>query len=123
MSLLVVDDKQVLSELWISLVSLIQSYVAGHDLGNPVGRVLIDDGADGRLTLRGDRKILALEWKCETGMGAWQLYEDDPGPERRLSDGSFRVGTDSNVEFSDRKGRLELEVAAEAFTAMIYDED
>jgi hypothetical protein len=51
------------------------------------------------------------------------LYEDDPGPERLLTSGEFGFDTDSLVSFSDRRGTVELEIAAEAFTAKVFNED
>ena len=116
-------EEAVLPELWISLVSLVRSYVAAHDIGRPVGRALVDLGDDGRLTIRGDQRILVIELDVHTGSGHWSLYEDDPGPERKLAEGTFGLTPNSLIEFSDRRGKLELEVAAEAFTAKIFDED
>ena len=37
--------------------------------------------------------------------------------------GEFKIGEDSLVALSDRRGKLELEVAAEAFTAKVFDEE
>jgi hypothetical protein len=51
------------------------------------------------------------------------LYEDDPGPERLLASGEFEFEADSTVKFSDRRAAVELEIAAEAFTAKVFDED
>jgi hypothetical protein len=110
-------------ELWISFAALIRSYVAAHDIGRPTGRALVDDGEDGHLTMRGESKTLTIEFDPVTGAGAWTTYEDDPGPERVLAHGEFQINEDSQVEFSDRPGRLELEVAAEALTAKIFDEE
>ena len=39
---------------------------------------LVDEGTDGHLTLRGEGKILALEYDPATGAGSWTIYEDDP---------------------------------------------
>jgi hypothetical protein len=117
------SQERVLVELWVSLAALIRSYVAAHDIGRPVGRALVDAGDDGRLTIRGDEKILTIDFDVKSGNGNWALYEDDPGPERQLTNGTFRMGTDSMVEFSDRRGKLEMEIAAEAFTARIFEEE
>jgi hypothetical protein len=116
-------DQRIFVELWISFTSLVRSYVAAHDIGRPVGRALVDDGEDGRLTVRTDRKILTIVYDAATGNGTWGIFADGAGPEQKLSDGSFRIDTESMVEFSDRKGRLDLEIAAEAFTAKIFDEE
>jgi hypothetical protein len=117
-------DARVYAELWISFASLIRSYVAGHDLSKPVSEhALVDEGENGGLTLRGEGKILALEYDAATGTGSWTMYEDDPGPERVLDHGEFKIGEDSLVALSDRRGKLELEVAAEAFTAKVFDEE
>jgi hypothetical protein len=116
-------ESSLYRELWISFASLIRSYVAAHDIGRPTGRALVDEGADGHLTLRGESKTLTVDFDAATGAGSWAIYEDDPGPERVLGQGTFKIDEDSQVEFSDRRGRLELEVAAEAFTAKIFDEE
>lgn len=114
----------VLSELWVSFVALIRSYVAAHDLAKPVSNhALVDEGEDGHVTLRGEHKTLGLEFDAATGAGNWTVYENDPGPERALEQGKFRIGLDSQVALSDRAGKLELEVAAEAFTAKVFDEE
>ena len=110
-------------ELWISFASLIRSYVAAHDIGRAIGHALVDEGEDGHLTLRGEGRTLSIDFDVTTGAGAWAVYEDDPGPDRMLGQGEFRMGEDSQVEFSDRRGKLELEVAAEAFTAKVFDEE
>jgi hypothetical protein len=116
-------NARVFAELWTSFVALIRSYVAGHDLAKPVSEhALVDEGEGGRLTLRGDGKVLGLEFEEESGSGSWTLYEDDPGPERVLERGTFAIGEDSRVALSDRLGKLELEVAAEAFTAKVFEE-
>lgn len=117
------SQERVLVELWVSFAALIRSYVAAHDIGRPVGRALVDAGDDGRLTIRGEEKILAIEFDVKSGEGTWTLYEDGPGAERELGSGTFRMDSDSMVEFSDRRGRLELEIAAEAFTARIFEEE
>ena len=116
-------DPRIFAELWISFVSLVRSYVAAHDLGRIEGHAFTDDGDDGRLTIREEKKILVIEFDAQTGAGQWKIYEDEPGPERQLSSGGFRIGTDSLVSFSDRRGAVELEIAAEAFTAKIFDQD
>ena len=113
---------RIYAELWTSFVALIRSYVAAHDLAQPVSsHALVDDGEAGHLTLRGELKTLGLEMNTETGQGSWVVYEDDPGPERVLARGSFEIDEDSRVALSDRAGKLELEVAAEAFTAKVFD--
>jgi hypothetical protein len=115
---------RVHAELWISFVSLIRSYVAAHDLSRPVTEhATVDEDENGSLTLRGEGKILALAYDLATGVGSWTIYEDDPGPERALGRGEFKIGEDSEVELSDRRGKLEMEVAAEAFTAKVFDEE
>jgi hypothetical protein len=117
-------DARVFAELWISFASLIRSYVAAHDLSKPVTEhALVDEGENGCLTLRGEGKILGLEYDSATGAGSWTIYEDDPGAERVLERGEFTIGEDSQVLLSDRRGKLELEVAAEAFTAKVFDEE
>ncbi len=133
MTLSVVDDSMVIAELWTSLRSLILSYVAGHELGKRGGdQATTTAGSDGgRLTIQSEGRTLAIEFTLEStsaspecfNKGEWRLYEDGPGPARVITKGSFHIGTDSTVEFSDRRGKLELEVAAEAFTAKIFDED
>jgi len=113
---------RVYAELWISFTALVRSYVAAHDLSKPVTEhALVDDGEEGSLTLRGEGKILTLEYDSATGDGTWNLYEDDPAAERLLDQGEFRIGDDSQVQLSDRRGKLDLEVAAEAFTAKVFD--
>ena len=117
-------DARLYAELWISFTSLIRSYVAGHDLSKPVTEhALVDEDEDGCLTLRGEGKILALEFDAAAGTGSWTMYEDDPGAERVLEQGEFKIDEDSQVVLSDRRGKLELEVAAEAFTAKVFDEE
>ncbi len=116
-------DTRIFQELWISFTSLVRSYVAAHDIGRVVGRTLVDEGEEDRLTVRGERKILVIQYAADTGKGSWAIYEDEAGPERMLSEGTYRIDTESMVEFSDRKGRLDLEIAAEAFTAKIFDEE
>jgi hypothetical protein len=118
-----VGDQRVFVELWVSFASLVRSYVAAHDLGRIEGRAFVDDGEDGRLTVREDKKILVIEFDAQTGTGEWTMDEDEVGPERRLKSGEFRIGADSMVTFSDRRGAVEMEIAAEAFTAKIFDED
>ncbi|MBV8632125.1 MAG: hypothetical protein JOZ83_14435 [Silvibacterium sp.] len=114
----------VYAELWISFAALIRSYVAAHDLSKSVSQhALVDEGCEGCLTLRGEGKILALEYDSATGSGTWNLYEDDPGAERVLERGEFRIREDSQVGLSDRRGKLDLEVAAEAFTAKVFDQE
>ena len=112
------------AELWISFVALIRSYVAAHDLAKPLSNhAVVDDGEAGRLTLRSERKTLGLEFDEVSGVGTWAVYEDDPGPERVLERGKFKMGEDSRVALSDRMGKLEMEVSAEAFTSKVFDEE
>lgn len=123
MSTETVGDQRVWAELWVSFASLVRSYVAAHDLGRIEGRAFVDEGEDGRLTVRENEKILVIEFDAQTGTGQWGMYEDEPGPERRLSGGEFRIGADSLVKFSDRRGAVEMEIAAEAFTAKVFDQN
>lgn len=120
-------DARVYAELWISLAALIRSYVAGYDLARPVSEhALVDEGEGGSLTLRGEGKTLELEFEAASGAGNWTVFEDDPGaglgPDRVLERGRFALDEDSRVALSDRAGKLELEVAAEAFTAKVFEE-
>jgi len=113
---------RVFEELWISFAALIHSYVAAHDLAKPISdHALVDEGETGHLTLRGEGKTLGLEFDAVKGAGSWTVYEDDPGPDRVLEQGRFEINEDSQVALSDRLGKLELEVAAEAFTAKVFD--
>ena len=116
-------DARVIAELWVSFVALIRSYVAGHDLAKPVSEhALVDEGEGGHLTLRGgEGKRLEMEFDAESGDGNWTVYEDDPGPDRVLERGKFEIDDNSRVALSDRVGKLELEVAAEAFTAKVFE--
>jgi hypothetical protein len=111
------------AELWVSFVALVRSYVAAHDIGRTVGQGAVDEIENGRLSLQADGKVLTLEFNDATGTGSWVLYEDDPGPERVLERGEFRMDDESRMALSDRRGKLELEVAAEAFTAKVFDEE
>jgi hypothetical protein len=116
--------RRLYAELWVSFAALIRSYVAAHDLAKPVSsHALVDECETGHLTLRSEHKTLGLEFDAATGRGSWTVYEDDPGPERVLERGKFEIGNESRVELSDRAGQLELEVAAEAFTAKVFDEE
>lgn len=117
------DNIRVWTELWISFVSLVRSYVAAHDLGRIEGRAFVDDGGDGRLTVREEKKILTIEFDAQTGAGQWTIYEDEVGPERLIKSGGFRISPDSMVRFSDRHGAVEMEIAAEAFTAKVFEGD
>jgi hypothetical protein len=118
------QQHKLYAELWVSFVALIRSYVAAHDLAKPVSNhALVDEGDAAHLTLRGEHKTLDLEFNAATGTGAWTVYEDDPGPDRVLERGKFDIDEDSRVALSDRMGKLELEVAAEAFTAKVFDEE
>ncbi len=120
----VILANRVYAELWISFAALIRSYVAAHDLSKPISEhTLVEEDTDRHLSLSGEGKILALEYDPANGVGSWTIYEDDPGPERVLGRGEFKIGEDSQVELSDRRGKLELEVAAEAFTAKVFDEE
>jgi hypothetical protein len=119
------DEKtRLFAELWISFVALIRSYVAAHDLARPVSNhALVSEGEVGHLTLRDERKTLTLEFDAAKGTGSWAVYEDDPGPDRVLKQGSFKIDENSQVALSDRAGKLDLEVAAEACTARFFDEE
>lgn len=110
-------------ELWVSFAALIRSYVAGHDLAKPVSEhALVDEDEGGHLTLRGEGRTLEIEFDAASATGEWTVYEDDPGPDRVLENGKFEIGGDSRVALSDRMGKLDLEVAAEAFTAKVFEE-
>jgi hypothetical protein len=118
------QQHRLFAELWISFVALIRSYVAAHDLAKPLSdHASVDDRKAGRLTLRGERKTLTLEFDEMTGAGSWTIYEDDLASERVLERGKFRMTEDSQVSLSDRMGKLEMEVAAEAFTSKVLDEE
>ncbi len=114
-------DQRLFTELWISLVSLVRSYVAGHDLGRPSGHATVDC-EEGRLKIRTEEKLLTAAFDSATGKGEWNLYEASV-PERRLAGGEFEFSADSTVRLSDRRSAVEMEIAAEAFTARVFDED
>ena len=112
---------RVYAELWVSFAALIRSYVAANDLARPVSKhAIVDEGENGRLTVRAGHKALVLEFDAATGSGSWLAYEDDPGQERALERGEFRIGEESQVALSGRAGELELDVAAEIFTAKVF---
>lgn len=114
--------RSVCAELWTSFVALIRSYVAAHDLAMPAANhARVEQSEPGRLNVRGGNKTLALDFDPATGTGNWAVYQDDSGSPQARERGSFEIGLDSQVALSDRAGKLELEVAAEAFTAKIFD--
>jgi hypothetical protein len=115
------SDQRLFAELWISLVSLVRSYVAGHDLGRPSGHATVDC-EEGRLKIRAGKKLLTVEFDSASGKGKWNLYEAS-APERGLAGGEFEFSADSTVRLSDRRGAVEMEIAAEAFTARVFEED
>lgn len=131
MTLAEVKEDVVLAELWVSLVSLIESYVAAHELGKAqAGSTVYQAGADGgEVTIRRNGRTISLT--CKKGLGEWRSYHesavDRSGRERRTGPvagkGTFRMGTDGMVEFGDRKGKLDMDIAAIAFTARVLDED
>lgn len=111
------ERRRLCAELWISFTSLVRSYVAAHDLAIPIAsHAQVEVGAR-RLRLRAGRKTLELEFDPARGSGSWAVYENDLDLER----GGFEMDENSRVALSDRAGKLELEVAAEAFTAKIFD--
>lgn len=119
------QQHRVYAELWVSFAALIRSYVAANDLARPVSKhAIVEEGENGRLTVRAGHKTLGLEFDAAAGAGRWRVYEDDlrpePGPERVLERGEFRIGEDSQVALSGRMGKLELDVAAEIFTAKVF---
>ena len=117
--------RRLYAELWTSFAALIRSYVAATDLARPLsGHTLVDEGESGHLTLRGDRKALGLDFDAVTGAGSWTVYEDDLGPEQKpnrvLERGEFEIGEDSRVGLSGRMGKMEMDAAAEIFTAKVF---
>lgn len=112
--------RKVCAELWTSFVALIRSYIAAHDLAKPIASHAFVEVGAGRLTVKDEGKTLALEFHAAKGAGSWAVYEDSSGPQH-AERGTFEIGEDSQVALSDRAGKLELEVAAEAFTAKIFD--
>ena len=116
------EQRRLYAELWISFTALIRSYVAAHDLAMPVAsQAQVEEMELGRLALRVGRRTLALEFDSDRGAGSWTVNENEPGPDRALERGSFEMDENSRVALSDRPGKLELEVAAEAFTAKVFD--
>lgn len=119
------ERRRLCAELWISFIALIRSYVAAHDLAMPVAmHAQVEETEPGRLTLMAGQKALALEFDADSGSGTWAVYEEEPGegePGRVLERGCFEMDENSRVALSDRAGKLELEVAAEAFTAKVFD--
>lgn len=117
------QQRRVYAELWTSFVALIRSYVAANDLARPVSKhATVNEGENGRLAVRAGHKSLALEFDAATGAGSWTVYEDCPKPERKLERGRFDIGEDSRVGLSGRAGKLELDLAAEIFTAKVFEE-
>ncbi|MBW4028659.1 MAG: hypothetical protein HIU93_14885 [Acidobacteria bacterium] len=110
-----VDGTRVYSELWTSFVSLIRSYAAAHELGRKSGHAVIE-ASSSQLTVTMPDSLLTIAFDEKTGHGRWTLATGQQS-------GTFRIHEDSTVEFSDRMGRIDLEIAAEAFTAKILDED
>lgn len=116
------ERHRLYAELWISFTALIRSYVAAHDLAMPVAsHVQVEDAEQGHLALRSGSRTLALEFDPAQGTGSWAIYDGDPDPDRVLDRGGFEIDENSRVAMSDRPGKLELEVAAEAFTAKVFD--
>lgn len=116
------ERRRLYAELWISFTALIRSYVAAHDLAMPVaGQAQVEEIEPGRLALRVGSRTLALEFDSDRGAGSWTVHENEAGADGALERGSFEMDENSRVALSDRPGKLELEVAAEAFTAKVFD--
>lgn len=113
--------RRICAELWTSLVALIRSYVAAHDLAKPAANhARLRYTESGRLIVRGENKTFALDFDPAAGAGSWSVHEN--GLDRMAESGRFEIDEDSQVALSDRAGKLELEVAAEAFTAKLFEE-
>jgi hypothetical protein len=129
-------DERLFAELWVSFVALIRSYVAAHEIGRSANSIKVVESA-GALSMRQAGKLLDLTFNVATGEGYWTLhyfandirplYKTGPStyevPGDNSEQGEFKIGDDSQVSLSDRRGKLELEVAAEAFTAKVFDEE
>jgi hypothetical protein len=129
-------DERLFAELWVSFVSLIRSYIAAHEIGRSANSIKVVEST-GALSMRQAGKLLELTFNVATGEGYWilhyfangvrPLYETGPSmyevPGDNSEQGEFKIGDDSEVALSDRRGKLELEVAAEAFTAKVFDEE
>lgn len=116
--------KRIFAELWVSFAALVRSYVAAHNLGRPAANhAKVDEDKSGRLTLQSGRKTLALDFDETTGTGRWTVTERDGGLKHESAQGTFEIFEDSRMALSDRTEKLELEVAAESFTARVFDEE
>lgn len=115
------ERRRLCAELWTSFTALIRSYVAAHDLAMPAANHSRVVEEAGRLFIQAERKIMALDFDPAQGSGKWAVYQDGPDREQALERGGFEMDSNSQVAMSDRHGKLELEVAAEAFTAKVFD--
>ncbi len=112
-----VPDQRLFQELWISFVALIRSYVAGYDLGRATGHTLLEAN-EADLSIQSPRKRLDVRFDSRNGKGVWAV-----SVERELENGNFQFARDSQVRLSDRRGTVDMEIAAEALTAKVLDEE
>lgn len=116
--------KRILAELWESFAVLVRSYAAANNLGRPAAdHAKVEEEKSGRLTLQYRCKTLALGFDEESGTGDWTITELDGGLSHETAHGQFGILEDSQVALSGRAEKMNLEVAAESFTARVFDEE
>lgn len=114
------ERHRLYSELWISFVALIRSYAAAQDFARPAAiHTRVHEEGTGHLTVCSGSRTLEMGFDAATGSGSWAVYEGEAG-RRTMERGNFEIGEDSRIAMSDSAGRLELEVAAEAFSAKVF---
>lgn len=109
------EAKQLYQELWISLVSVVQSYTAAALMAVPGESFECSREADDKCILRAKHKQLLLWRSGAAGDGSWKVRSS---AEETLAEGRFSLNVQGLVSV-DGSPSMEMDAAAEILAAKI----
>lgn len=109
------EAKQLYQELWISLVSLVQSYTAAALMAVPGESFECLREADEKCIFRAKHKQLLLGRSGTAGDGSWEVRSSG---EEKLAQGRFSLNEQGLVSV-DGNPSMEMDAAAEILAAKI----
>jgi hypothetical protein len=109
------EAKQLYQELWISLVSLVQSYMAAALMAVPGESFECSREADDKCIFRAKQKQLLLWQSGRAGDGCWEVRSS---AEETLAEGQFSLNEQGLVSV-DGGPSMEMDAAAEILAAKI----
>ena len=114
-----ISEEAARRELWVSFISLVRSYVAASQIGLESAQVLVLQADEHELEIVGRQRTIQVTLDPGRATGYWAMHRAPIASDNTLlTEGAFRIGMDSKIEWTGLPGPQEMDAVAEALATL-----